>query len=52
MSYIGTEQIKKSDPAVNCKENINKIKQSDKEIDNIEGNDLVLQLKRLDSIKR
>ena len=46
------EQIKQSDPTVNCKDEINKIKHSDKEIDASEGNDLVSQLERLASLKR
>ena len=45
------EQIKQSDPNVNCKDKINKIKHSDKEIDASEGNDLVTQLERLASLK-
>ena len=46
------EQIKQSDPTVNCKDETNKIKDSDKEIDASEGNDLVSQLERLASLKR
>jgi len=46
------EQIKQSDPTVNCKDETNKIKHSDKEIDASEGNDLVSQLERLASLKR
>jgi len=46
------EQREQSDSAVNCKDKINKIKQSDKEIDTSEGNDLVSQLERLASLKR
>jgi len=46
------EDIKQSDTAVNCKDKINKIKQSDNEIYNREDNDLVSQLERLASLKR
>ena len=46
------EDIKQSDTAVNCKDKINKIKQSDNEIYNREDNDLVSLLERLASLKR
>lgn len=45
------KQIKQSDPNVNCKDKINKIKHSDKEIDASEVNDLVTKLERLASLK-
>ena len=46
------EQIQQNDTAANYKDKVNKTKQTYKEIDNSEENDLVSQLERLASLKR